>query len=478
MDVSTRKEPAIPREQFVRQVIEGLPLAEAVLRLSAYALDPDFLAGVFERHRGRSYEDTLCFARFTQLIGDALLKHKGSLRKSAQRAVERDQLPVCQEALYGKLRRVPLELSEGLLLEGARRLEELLPVRPSNRPLPASLSELEVVLLDGKKTKRLAKRMLPARLLAGKLFGGKILVAMRARTGMAVAMAANLDGEANDCRLVPDLLPQARTVIQGPRLWVADRQFGDLVQIGRFTEENDYFLIRYHPKLHFHPDPKRPAKTRKDSKGRTVTEEWGWLGRSRSVEVRRITLERKGDTPIILITNLLDGDLYPATDLLEVYLRRWNIEGLFQQVVEVFHLKQLIGSTAPATVFQAAYCLLLYNMIQVIMSYLAAAEARPVETISGELLFDDIQEELISLYKLADPLEIVDAIPQSMSLTATIEHLRHLLQDVWKPRWTKSVNKKPRPHTEKVKKSGAHTSIHRVMEQHKAAKAKAAGKSP
>lgn len=453
------------REQFVQQVIGGLPLADAVLSLGAYVLQPEFLDTLFQKYRHRSYQDTLSFAGFVQLVSDSLLQHGGSARQCLDRAEEAGTLPVSPEAFYGKLRRVPLELSQGFFAEASLRLQELLPPRPS--PLPLSLASLEVVVLDGKKLKRVAKRLLATRQMAGKLFGGKLLVAWRPSTGLALAMAANPDGEANDCRLVPDLLPQVRALIGGPRLWVVDRQFCDLVQIGRFTEDHDHFLARYHPKVHFHPDPQRPSRTTQDERGRTVVEEWGWLGKARQVYVRRITLQRPGEEDILLVTDLLDGEVFPASDLLAVYLQRWGIERVFQQVTEVFHLQRLIGSTPQATVFQGAFCLLLYNMIQVIKGYIGAAEKRDVETISSEKLFYDIRRQLTAVEELATPLEIVGCVPCQLTREEMVARLQRLLQGVWTPRWRKAVNKRPRPHGVKAKGSGAHTSVHRVLQQYR-----------
>ena len=79
-------------------------------------------------------------------------------------------------------------------------------------------------------------------------------------------------------------------------------------------------------------------------------EEWGWLGKpasKKSLYVRRITLFRKNDEDVILVTSLTDADKYPATDLMDAYLLRWGIENVFQQVTEVFHLQRLISSTPP-----------------------------------------------------------------------------------------------------------------------------------
>ncbi len=459
-----------PRRAFVEQVLGNLPLADAVLSLQAYVLDANFLESLYAEHRGASYQDLLTFPVFVNLIADALQQQGGSARQSLLRAAAAGKLPTQKGAFYGKLRRVPLALSQAFVRLVSRRLQELLPP-VTTQVLPASLNAFHVYMLDGKKLKRVAKRLLPARQLAGKLFGGKLLVAWRPQTGLVLAMAAHRDGEANDCRLVPDLLPQVSAVLPGPRLAVADRQFCDLVQLKRFADHQDHFAIRYSKKVHFHPDPKRPRQTGKDDSGRSFTEEWGWLGEDeqRRVYVRRIALLRPGEEEVAVVTDLLDAELYPAADLLALYLVRWGIERVFQQITEVFHLRQLIGSTPQATVFQAAFCLVLYNMIQVVKGHIAAAPGTPLaaEQISTELVFKDIQRQLTALTELATPPEVVACIPQQLTLAEMLERLRTLLKAVWTERWRKAVNRKRRPHVPQAKKSGAHTSVHRVLEKHK-----------
>jgi hypothetical protein len=362
-------EEATPLDAYARETLHRLPLADATLSLWAHVLEPDFMAQIFAQYRGRSFEDTLTFARFVDLIGDALLTHEGSGRQSFARAREQGTLPTSSEAVYGKLRRVPLSLSLGFLTEGTARLRALLPPQHVATALPTSVADLTVVVGDGKTLKRVAKRLLPARGAAGKVYGGKLLVAFLPREGVAVAMAADPDGERNECRLVPQVVEQTRAVVSGPRLWVLDRQFCDLVQTARCSEDGDHFLIRYHSKVHFHKDWTRPAQETQEASGRIIRADWGWVGAETDARrrfVRRLTLFRPGEETIILITDLLDAGRYPAADLLTVYLARWGIERVFQQITEVFALRRLIGSTPQATVFQAAFCLLLYNRLVVL----------------------------------------------------------------------------------------------------------------
>jgi hypothetical protein len=50
-----------------------------------------------------------------------------------------------------------------------------------------------------------------------------------------------------------------------------------------------------------------------------------------------VTLRRDGEEDVILVTGLLDAAAYPAEDLLALYLARWGIERVFQQITEVSH---------------------------------------------------------------------------------------------------------------------------------------------
>jgi Transposase DDE domain len=449
-------------------VLQKLPLANATLSLWSYLLQPSALDEIFTKHRGRSFEDVLRFSTFVELIRDAMVLHHGSGRASFQKAREQGVLQTSNEAVYGKLGRTPISLSLGFFEDATARMREILPIGIRATPLPASLGEMTVVVLDGKQIKKVSKRLKPLRNKPGKVVGGKILVAYLPAEGMAVAAAADRDGEANDIRLMPQVVPRARAQISGIRLWVADRQFCDLNQPALLTEDGDHFLIRRSLKTHFHPDPNQPAQTTADARGRTVVEEWGWLGSEKQARrryVRQIRLIRPDEDQVILVTDLLDGLRYPASDLLEVYLTRWQIERVFQQITEVFELRRLIGCTPEATIFQASFCLVLYNLLQVIRAYVAAGQAAlPVDAVSMELIFRDTQKQLTALTELYPTQMIESWFAEELTREQIIARLQVLLAAVWKPGYRKAANAKPRPKVKKAKGSGAHTSVHKVLE--------------
>jgi hypothetical protein len=320
-------------------------------------------------------------------------------------------------------------------------------------PIAPALRDLEVSIVDGKAMKRVAKRLKPLRGGKGGVLGGQALVALEWRSGVVVARATHADGETNEAKRVPALLPQVREHVSGKRRWVADRQFCDLTQPAAFAQGDDHCLVRYHPKTPFCPDPAWPVQRGQDAQGRVWEQAWGWLGSEKAKQwrfVRRLTLYRPGEETVILLTDLLDATRFPATDLLDLSLARWSSERVFQQITEVFHLQTLIGATPQGTGFQVAFCVLLYNMVQVVRAYVATAQARPVPTISTELLFDDVHRQLVALTELVPAQRIDRLFPVLPTEEALRAQLARRLATIWTNRWLKQPAKKrkaPAPRT-------------------------------
>jgi IS4 transposase len=455
-------------EGFDKEVCRRLPLAEAALRMLDYVCHEQFLEGVFARHHGRSYDDVISFAMLVRLVSDALLEYEGSGRQAFERARQAGELESGSRAPYGKLARVPLCLSLGLLAEAVTRLNELYPQAVADKAAPASLRKMEVVYHDGKTIKHVAKRLKVLRQYLGKLLGGKLVVSQSLRTGMAICMVADEDGESGESKLVPGAVAQVRSCLTGPILHVGDRGFCDLKQAALFAEGDDHFLLRWNQKLHFHRDTSRPILTGFDHPGRMYKEDWGWIGQAddpRRRYVRRIRLKRgTGEEEIILLTDLLDAEAYPAGDLLQVYLERWGIERMFQQVTEVFHLKSLIGSSPRATVFQASFCFLLYNVIQVMRAYIAEGRKMAPKEISSEMLFEDVHRQLTAWTEMLSDEATVALLSTTWTAPQVVRRLQSLLQGLWSELWRKAKNKKsPPPHPKNKYPKGGHTSVYRVI---------------
>ena len=459
-------------QDFDREVLSRLPLAEATLLLWQFVCDDTSLHELYDRHRGRTYQKKIPFPLIAQLVRDALLEPDGSAHKSFCQAQQDGILPTVLSSTYDKLAHLPAAVSEAFLAEGADRLRQVFPdtqVAQLDDPIAASLRDFEILVLDGKVVKRVPHRLRPARQCQGGLLGGKGLVALHLRSGLALALATDPDGETNDAKLVSELLPQVRGRLEGPRLWLGDRQFCDLTQTAAFVAEGgDHFLVRYHSKVHFYPDPARPAQQGRDDQGRLYEQEWGWLGGERDKRrryVRRVTLHRDGEEDVILVTDLLDADRYPAEELLVLYLARWGIERVFQQITEVFHLNRLIATTPQGTLFQLSFCLLLYNMIQVVRGYVAVGQGISLEMISTELLFVDVSKQLVALHELVAVGRVVALLPVACSAAVMRQRLGGLLEELWSDSWIKAPTRTRRAGTARQGKR-EHTSVYRLLKAH------------
>jgi DDE family transposase len=453
---------------FKREVLLRLPLAEAVLLLARHATAADVLNDLFDRHRGSAYQRELSFATLVALIGDALLQHDGSARQSFQRARQQGELPVSIQAAYQKLGRLPLPVSEAFLAESTQHLLQVLPAPTTGTLVPTSLQAFALILLDGKAVKRVPKRLRPLRGCCGGVLGGKALAALSLDNHLALALATHADGQTNEAKLVPALLPQVRAHLQAI-LWIADAQFGNPKQMAAFTARpGDHAVLRYDGKSTFVPDASRPARTGLDRRGRLYEETWGWLGGPQNRHrcyVRRIVLQRPGEKPLVLVTDLTDGELYPADDVLEAYRQRWGIERVFQQITEVFQLQHLIGSSPEGTLFQLALCLWWYNLIQVVRSYVAAGAGLAVEQVSSELLFVDVQRQMIALEEMLPLPQVVSLLPAGLGVTELRSRLEALLYPTWTERWRKAPARKRQTRRQRGKRE--HSSAYRLIQQHR-----------
>jgi Transposase DDE domain len=457
---------------FSASVLERLPLADGVWRMLRYTMADSWLDDLWQRNRGRCYEQTLKFSTLARLVADALVEHQGSGRQAFERGQETDTLPVSIGSAYEKLGNLPLSVSEAMLEEGTARLHELLPEDPAVDPfpLPDCWEGHEVFGADGKAIKHVKRLLKPLRGLQAGILGARAAVALNLRTGTVVGMVGHLDGEAGEAALTEDLLAKMAAAAAGkPWVVVLDRLYCNLTFPRRVLKAGGHFLIRYCSNTTFVIDPARAAQESRDAQGRRIVQEWGRLGKAegpRALEVRRITLHLDDGKEISVITDLVDEVAYPAEDLLTTYHKRWGIETVFHQVTDVFSLRHLIGSSPRAVLFQFALCLLLYNTLQVLRAHLASHQKCQAQKISNEKLFYDVRRQLVSVSELVEVTRLLDLLGEEPTAAQLRDHLWENLRGAWSRRWWKAPSSGGGRHKKvKTRVIGNHTSTYRVLQQ-------------
>lgn len=451
-------------DAFEVELMRRSPLAACVLEVCDFIFEDQLLKSIWDQHRGRCYQDVLQFDQLLRMMRDALVRYGGSAHQLYVQLERREADVVDESNFYRKLAHMPVEISRALLSQCTQRLGELMP-GPVVK-LPACFDGFEVIAADGKAIKKAAKRLKPTRGYSGQLLGAKALVALDVRSGMAIAMSDSLDGMTNDVPLVPLLMPQLYEVIPGrPILSIWDRQFDDPRTMRRLSaREGDAFLVRMkQTQMAFEAES---AVETRDAEGRRVRDEIGVLGRGeQAMPVRRITLFRNGadgEEDVVLLTNLLDRRRYSAGNLLELYRCRWDIEEVFQQVTETFSLSHLIGCAPKAVLLQFSFCLLLYNLMQVIKAYVAEDGKVLASVVSMFYLFNDVRSELVAWAYHTD-----GSWPKVLRDAPTMRRrLRVLLKGLWDPvAYTKASDKKPRAKPKpKLRLHGGYSSVLRALQ--------------
>jgi hypothetical protein len=455
---------------FSAAVLEKLPLADSVWRLLHFTLDDPWLDDLWARHRGRCYERDLKFSTLAHLIADALLEHGGSGHQAFERAQDAAILPVSITSAYEKLGTLPLPVSETLLTEGTQRMNAVLPEIPAVDPLPKCWADYEVFGADGKAIKHVKRLLKPLRGLQAGILGARASVGLNLRTGLAVAMVGDLDGEAGEAALTEMVLLRLAKAA-GERSWlvVLDRLYCNLSFPQQVLKAGGHFLIRSCNNTTFVPDATRPAQESRDAQGHRIVQEWGWLGKVEKADrqyVRRITKPWSDGKELGVVTDLLGEVKYPAEAMLRTYQSRWGIETVFHQITDVFSLRHLIGTMPKAVLLQLSFCLLLYNALQVVRAHLASHQECEAKTISNEKLFYDVKRQLVAVSELVDLEPLLSLLGEVATAAELRECLRERLRIAWSDRWWKAPSSGRGGHQKvKTRVPGNHTSTYRVLQQ-------------
>jgi hypothetical protein len=85
---------------------------------------------------------------------------------------------------------------------------------------------------------------------------------------------------------------------------------------------------------------------------------------------------------ITLVTTLLDPEVYPVTDLAELYRRRWQVETALAQLKTTMQMDVLHCQTVPGVLKELTVFAIVYNLVRLVMWQSATLQHAAVERIS------------------------------------------------------------------------------------------------
>lgn len=130
--------------------------------------------------------------------------------------------------------------------------------------------------------------------------------------------------------------------------------------------------------------------------------------------LRAIRYKKKGFDDVTLLTSLLDAEMYPAKELIELYHERWELEIGYDEVkTHLLDRRESIRSKKPAGVSQELWGIAIaYNLVRVEMEAVAAEAEVPPTRISFTTSLAMIREELLGLTL---PRMTPGAVPASLN---------------------------------------------------------------
>ncbi len=429
-------------------------------------LRPTELDELFARVAEKQYTRKLLFSTLVDLMGLVVCK----IRPSMHAAIlsRRQDLGVSVTAVYDKLH----HLEPAILAEMVRHTAEnaAAVVDALGGSMPNWAPGYTVRILDGNKLTSTEHRLEELRQTKQGAMPGQSLVVIDPIRGLATHVIPCEDAHAQERALLDPVID----MIRERDLWIADRNFCTAKLVFAIAARSAYFIIRHHRgSFSWQPVEERRQVGRTET-GKVYEQTIQVEHDGVTLRLRRITLvldrpTKDGETEIHLLTNL-PADTVNACTVADWYRKRWDIEGVFQDLTQTLRCEIDTLGYPKAALFGFCTALIAFNA-------LAVAKAA-LRSVHGAVEV----EEKVSDYHLAGEVAAVYegmdiAVPpdewlpfQEMTPNALSRTLKKLAAQVRLDRFRKHKRgpKKPRP----KRKSGTgstHVSTARLIAARKQA---------
>ena len=192
-------------------------------------------------------------------------------------------------------------------------------------------------------------------------------------------------------------------VLQAGDILLGDRAYSDYVTLARLPRQGVDVVARLHQRRKV--DFRRAKRLghhdgvfvwRKGCMQSTILtpKQWAALPEEIQVRILRFTAACRGfrTQQITLVTTLLDAKLYPAAELIALFLRRWRIELCLRDVKTTLGLEQL-RCQSPAMVRKELLAgLIAHNLVRCVMAASAQAHSAELERLSFKGAVDALRQ--------------------------------------------------------------------------------------
>ena len=446
------------------QFVEATPITVMVRGIMERIFEPTALDALFEAHAVKQYTRELLFSNVVSLMSLVVNGIHPSV-SAAYKALEKD-LGVSRPALYGKLNGMELDVSQALVRYSASNLEPLIcELKVNTTPL---LRGYEIKIADGNHLSGTEHRLKVLRNNLAKALPGKSIAVLDPQKMLVTDIFLHQDGHAQERTMLPRLLE----TVQAQQVWIADRNFCTRQFLFGIIQRSGDFIIRQHKSL----PVQEISELEKIGETETgeVFEQQVQITDSHSLilQLRRVVImlnkpTRHGDKEVALLTHLPRA-VADAKTVTKLYLRRWNIEGMFQVITDTFHCELNTLGYPQAALFVFCVAIVAFNILSTVKAALKSIHgAGKIEAgLSDYYLVEEVQATYRGM-AIALPAPFWSSIAQ-MNLIEFAQTLKQWASFVNLKRFCSSPRqkKKPKPRPTYDPKH-PHRSTARLLQQQK-----------
>jgi hypothetical protein len=350
--------------------VERSPVSVMVRAGLERAFDAKRLDALFARTAQKQYTRELWFSTLVRLMSEVVLGVSPSVHAAYQDAAE--PLGVSVTAVYDKLAGVELRVSAEMVRDSAWQLSPV--IAELGGRAPSLLDGYRVLILDGNHLSGTEHRIEELRRLGAAALPGQALVVLDPTLGLIVDVLAWEDAHDQERTLLEQMVPK----VQPRDLWIDDRNFCTTKFLFGIQRREGFFLVRQHAAtLHWQLQGQRQSRGRVPT-GRVYEQSVSLKdpATGESFLARRITVEldkptRKGERQVHLLTNLPPEDA-DARQVAKLYLKRWTIERVFQDLAVALTCEIHTLGYPKAALFGFCLALVAYNAVSLIQAALRA----------------------------------------------------------------------------------------------------------
>ena len=427
-------------ERFVEQT----PVTVMVRAIMERSFAPEQLEKLFEETAQEQYTKKLLFSNVVGLMSLVVCGMYPSV--GAAYLGYKKVVGVSKVALYAKINGLEPRISQALVRYSSEQLSSVkAEFSEGNKSI---LEGYEVRIVDGNHMGGTEHRLKVLREESAGALPGQAIAVLDPQRELVVDVFPLEDAHAQERSIFPLILE----TVKAGQAWICDRNFCTKDFLTGISERRGYFIVREHLNLKWTEITARQEVGRNDSG--TMFEQQVQL--DSGLCVRRITIQleeqtRHGDWQVTILTNLPETEV-TALVVSELYLKRWQIERMFQVITDTFNCELKTLGYPKAALFVFCMALMAFNILSTVKS--ALKEVHGVEKIDASLSSYYVVEEVQSNFRgMEIAIEPKEWFPFSqMTVTTFADMLRtwagkvNLERFIKSPRGAKKPQKKKQYH--------------------------------